>query len=398
MIPEIRKAYNNNFSEENYQAYLAALGNIYKDALTFRVAETPQFIPKDFTAKLFDCAEYIIDQVVDPNFLALTKNAIPKHLQVPNEQPYSDFIALDFGVCENADGSLEPKLIEMQGFPTLFGYQILHDEITRQFFDIPKGFSCYLNGYNKETYTQLLKDIILKGHKPENVILLEILPEQQKTKIDFYATEQAIGIKPVCLTALIKEGNNLYYMLNGNKTKIERIYNRIIFDDLDQQSPEIQEKGKLLLEPLNVSWAPHPNWFYRISKYTMPLIKHKYIPNTQFLNQITSIPTHLENYVLKPLFSFAGQGVIIDVTKADIEAVKDPENWILQEKVTYASVIQTPDEAAKFEIRLFYFWPPNAKRPIAVNNLTRLSKGKMVGVRYNANKTWVGGSLAYFEQ
>ena len=172
----------------------------------------------------------------------------------------------------------------------------------------------------------------------------------------------------------------------------------MIFDDLAQQSPEVQEKGKILFEELDVEWCPHPNWFYRISKYTLPLIRHPYVPPTFFLNEIKQLPTDLENFVLKPLFSFAGQGVVIDVTAADIEKVKDPENWILQRKVKYAEVIQTPDVPAKAEIRIFYFQKDANSRPIPVNNLARLSKGKMIGVRYNQDKEWVGGSYCLFEK
>jgi hypothetical protein len=230
------------------------------------------------------------------------------------------------------------------------------------------------------------------------VVLLEILPHQQKTKIDFYCTSEVTGIPIVCLTELIQEGMDLFYLANGVKTPIHRIYNRIIFDDLQQQSPEIQSKGKLLLDPLNVEWVPHPNWFYRISKHTLPFIQHAYVPSTRFLNEIKELPTDLENYVLKPLFSFAGQGVVIDIQASDLAAIKDPENWILQRKVKYADVIETPDGGAKAEIRIFYFWKDGEARPIATNNLARLSKGKMIGVRYNKDKEWVGGSLAYFEQ
>jgi hypothetical protein len=230
------------------------------------------------------------------------------------------------------------------------------------------------------------------------LVLLEILPHQQKTKIDFYCTSEVTGIPIVCLTELIQEGMDLFYLRDGIKTPIHRIYNRIIFDDLQQQSPEIQAKGKLLLDPLNVEWVPHPNWFYRISKHTLPFIQHPYVPSTRFLNEIVQLPTDLENYVLKPLFSFAGQGVVIDIQPEDLSAIKDPENWILQRKVKYADVIETPDGGAKAEIRIFYFWKDGEARPVATNNLARLSKGKMIGVRYNKDKEWVGGSLAYFEQ
>ncbi|MFM6926222.1 MAG: hypothetical protein ACKOU7_12020, partial [Ferruginibacter sp.] len=186
------------------------------------------------------------------------------------------------------------------------------------------------------------------------------------------------------------------YMNNGVKTAVKRIYNRLIFDDLQKQ----EGLGEIvdLTQPYDVEWAPHPNWFYRISKFTLPFIENPYVPQTYFLNELKQMPADLENYVLKPLFSFAGMGVVIDVTPADIEAVKDPENWILQKKVKYADVIKTPDEPAKAEIRLFYFWKKDWDRPVGVHNLARLSKGKMIGTRYNKNKEWVGGNVAFFEK
>ncbi len=399
MIPSIRSTYNSvDFSPEKYQDYLADLNSLHPGAIEFRVAETPVFCDKKFKEQILSACESIVDVIVSPGFQKLTDRAVPANVAVPNQDANTHFIAFDFGVCENEAGELEPQLIEMQGFPTLFAYQVYHTEITEKHFNIPSNFSSYLSGFEKETYVQLLKEIITDGHPKENVILLEIFPHKQKTRIDFYCTQDYIGIKPVCLTELIKEGNKLYYINDGIKTEVKRIYNRIIFDDLQQQSPEVQEKGKLLLEELDVEWVPHPNWFYRISKYTMPFIKHPYVPETMFLNEIEPLPTDLENYVLKPLFSFAGQGVVIDVTKDDIEKVRDPENWILQRKVKYAEVIQTPDVPAKVEIRIFYFWKEGEERPVATNNLARLSKGKMIGVRYNADKEWVGGSLVFFEK
>ena len=397
MIPAIRKAYNEAFTKEKYEAFLKELHSVFPGQVDFRVAETPIFVPKDFTKKILDACDSISDIITDPKFKELTKNAIPKHLQVPGENDHSHFIAFDFGICINEAGEYEPQLIEMQGFPTLFAYEVLIDDVFRKHFPVPEHFNCYLSGYNRESYIQLLKEIILGNEQPEHVILLEIFPRKQKTRIDFYCTEEYTGIKMVCLTELIKEGKKLYYINEGKKTEVKRIYNRVIFDDLQQQSAEVQEKGKIFFEELDVDWVPHPNWFYRISKYTLPFIKHPYVPATFFLNEVKQVPTDLENYVLKPLFSFAGQGVIIDVTKEDIDKVTDPENWILQRKVKYADVIQTPDVPAKAEIRMFYFWKDNTARPVAVNNLGRLSKGKMIGVRYNKDKEWVGGNFCYFE-
>jgi hypothetical protein len=307
-------------------------------------------------------------------------------------------IAFDFGVCTNDRGEYEPQLIEMQGFPTLFAWQVLLPEMHQQHFPWPAGFDMYLNGYNRESYVQMLQQIIIGDSSKENVVLLEILPHQQKTRVDFYATEKLLGIKTVCLTEIIKEGNQLYYNNEGKQVPIHRIYNRVIFDDLHQQSAEIQEKGKIFQEELAVTWIPHPNWFYRVSKFTLPFINHPNVPHTRFLNQLTDMPEDLDNYVVKPLFSFAGQGVIIDVTKEDIQNIQDPENWIIQRKVPYAAAIETPDGNAKAEIRLFYFLDPKTNKFVAANNLARLSKGKMVGVRYNKDKNWVGGTFCLFEQ
>ena len=398
MVPSIRKDFNKNFTKEKYEAFLKDLNSVHEGAIEFRVAETPVFVPKVFTKKMLNACESIVDIIVDPKFKELTKNAIPKHLQVQGENNHSHFIAFDFGICINEAREYEPQLIEMQGFPTLFAYEVLLDDIFRKHFPVPTNYSIYLDKYERGSYLKLLKEIIIGNEKPENVILLEVFPHKQKTRIDFYCTQDYLDIKPVCLTELIHEGKKLYYLNEGKKTEIKRIYNRVIFDDLQQQSPEVQAKGNILFEDLDVDWVPHPNWFYRISKYTLPFIHHPYVPTTYFLNEIKQMPVDLENYVLKPLFSFAGQGVVIDVTPADIEKVKDPENWILQRKVKYADVIETPDVPAKAEIRIFYFWKDGVERPVATNNLARLSKGKMIGVRYNKDKEWVGGSFCLFEK
>ena len=392
----LRELFNRNFSDKKYDSFLQQIENLHPGSLEFRVAETPIFVPKDFTQKMLAACEDIIDVIVQPDFKSLTERAIPAGLQVANEKDYSDFIAFDFGVCENENGELEPQLIEMQGFPTLFGFQVFHTKITREFAQVPTTHDAYLNGYDEASYLQLIKEIIVADANPEQVILLEIYPEQQKTRIDFYCTEDLLGISTVCLTKLIGEGNKLYYEKEGRKIEIKRIYNRLIFDDLYQQ--ELPATIIDFTHPWEVEWVSHPNWFYRISKFTLPLIKNAFVPPTYYLNSLATIPEDLENYVLKPLFSFAGMGVVIDVTKEDVANVKDPENWILQRKVKYADVIQTPDGTAKAEIRLFYFWKKGWLRPVGALNLSRLSKGKMIGTRYNQDKTWVGGTVSFFEK
>ncbi len=399
MVPGLRKTFNENFSKEKYENFLADLDSKHPGAIEFRVAETPEFIDKAFTQKLLDACESIIDVIVDPHFKALTDRSIPKGENVPNETSISHMIAFDFGICVNEANELEPQLIEMQGFPTLFGFQVYYPDVLKKHFSIPANYTQYLGNYNRESYIKDLKEVIIGSTPVENVILLEIKPHKQKTRIDFYCTQDYIGIQPVCITDLIQEGKKLYYINDATKQKtlVKRIYNRIIFDDLNAQKDTLGSFPDIT-QAFDVEWVPHPNWFYRISKFTLPFIKHPFVPATYFLNEIKQIPSDLENYVLKPLFSFAGQGVVIDVTKKDIEQVKEPENWILQRKVTYADVIETPDIPAKCEIRMMYIWKDGEPRPKAAVNLTRLSKGKMIGVRYNKDKEWVGGSVAFFER
>ena len=397
MIPELREQFNKNFTQKIYIDFLKDLESKHPGDIAFRVAETPIFIPKDFTKKMIGACESIVDFIKDPAFIKLTNRAIPTGENVPGENDHSHFIIFDFGICENEKGEMEPQLIEMQGFPSIFGFQAYYPQILEKHFSIPENFSSYLDGYNVDTYLQFLKEIILGDHDPENVILLEIKPHKQKTRIDYYCTQDYLHIPIVCLTELVKEGSKLFYKKDGSKIEVKRIYNRIIFDELTQIKKDLGNVVDIT-QPLDIEWVPHPNWFYRISKFTLPFINNPYVPETFFLNEVKQLPGDLENFVLKPLFSFAGQGVIIDVTKEDIDKVADPENWILQRKVKYADVIKTPDVPSKAEIRIFYLWKDGMERPVVVTNLARLSKGKMIGVRYNMDKDWVGASVCYFEK
>ena len=391
----LRDKFNKNFTEEKYRNYMKSIDAVSPGTLDFRIAETPIFIPKDFTKKMLGACEDIIDIIVAPNFKTLTERSIQDDVRVPGDEGHAECMVFDFGICENAAGEYEPQLIEMQGFPTLFAFQTFQSEIAAKYAELPADYSSYLNGYTKETCVDLLKEIIVGDDKLEEVILLEIFPDQQKTLIDFYATKQLLGIETVCLTKLKADGSTLFYIKeNGQKQVVKRIYNRLIFDDLQQQ--ENLSKIIDLKKEYDVKWVPHPNWFYRISKFTLPFIDNPYVPETFFLNEVT-MPVNLNEFVLKPLFSFAGMGVVIDVTQEDIDNISDPENWILQKKVNYAPIILTPDEPAKAEVRLFYFWKDEWVRPMAVHNLARLSKGKMIGTRYNKDKTWVGGTIAFFE-
>jgi hypothetical protein len=397
MIPHVRALFNNSFTEEKYQSFLADLNTKHPGAIEFRVAETPVFVPDDFREKMISACEAIVDIITKPGFNSGSDKAIPVTDFVPGEETHPHFIAFDFGVCINEKKELEPQLIEMQGFPTLYAFQVFYPEIVQKHFPVTEDFTQYLGGYTRAGYLEDLKKILLGNEDPETTILLEIKPHEQKTRIDFYCTQDYFGIQPVCITELTAEGKQLFYFHEKKKKKIrvKRIYNRIIFDDLHTQKDTLGNHIDLNAE-WDVEWIPHPNWFYRISKHTLPFIKHPYVPETKFLDQVKTFPSDLGNYVLKPLFSFAGQGVVIDIGPEDLYSIKDPSNWILQKKVNYAPVIQTPDDPAKVEIRIMYLWPQGASRPRPAINLARLSKGKMIGVRYNKDRSWVGGSVAFF--
>jgi len=423
MIASIRQKFNTAFTEEAYQNYLDSLNTPFPGVLDFSVAETPIFIGKDFTEKVLATGDYVNQVIQSDSFKSITEPSLENVALFPNETALPQCIVMDFAIAMNEHNEIAPALIELQGFPSLFAYEVLQDECIRQNYSIPSGFSPYLNGYTKEKYMHHL-ETILKGdtlidtkknldtnnrnisdstkdtlkHSNKHTVLLEILPHQQKTRIDFYCTEKYFTIPIVCITEIFVVENHLFYERAGKKIKIDRIYNRIVLDELKNQTKEIQDKGALLWANLDIEWVSHPHHFFRISKFLLPFLKHTYIPKTQFVDQLTSIPTALDKYILKPLFSFAGQGVIIDISADDIMSIKDPSAWILQEKVEYANCIETPTGPAKAELRLFYFWDEASQKYIATMNLARLSKGKMIGVDYNKNKQWVGGSLAYFEK
>jgi hypothetical protein len=396
MNPSAREKYNANFTDQKYERFLEDLNRGLQSPIAFRVAETPVFLTDDFKDKLISAGVDIVSTILQPDFKQLTERAIPDKWRVANENDQPHFIALDFGVCKDEKGNIVPKLIELQGFPSLYGFQVCLADSYQENFNISDDWSVYFNGLDKAGYIDLLKKTIVGDYDPSAVVLMDVNAPEQKTSVDFYLTQKYIGTPVVSLADLEREGTQLFYRVNGEKKLIKRIYNRLIFDEIDND-PHIFDKVVDIRQPLDVEWITHPNWFYRISKFTMPFLKGDYIPKTQFLHEVKDIPADLENYVLKPLFSFAGQGVIIDVSKNDIENIKDPENWILQQKVNYEPVVKAPDGGVKVEIRLLYLWPNGDEKPTLAINLARLSRGKMIGVRYNKDFDWVGGTIAFMK-
>lgn len=397
MIESVRKIFNQQFSEKKYADFLADLDREFNHKITFRVAETPVFVGKEFKQKLFKAADEIIDFIVQPGFKKAMQPALPDSLRVPNEDAHTLFLALDFAVCTDGSDDLVPRLIEMQGFPSMFGYQDLLGNKFRQHYKLPSNFEFHFNETSESYWAQLRKAIV-KEHDPENVILLEIDPLKQNTAIDFLVTQHHLGVQPVHLGDVIIRNRKLFYKKNKVEVPIHRIYNRVIFDEL--LAKKDLKTDFHLTEDVDVEWAGHPNWFYYISKYTMPFLTSTSVPDCKFLNEYSALPSDLDQYVLKPLFSFSGSGVIFNVTEKDISEIAQNErhNFMLQRKVHYQPVVQAPDGLVKTEIRLLFLWDEGAARPKLITNLARLSRGDMIGVKYNKDKTWVGGTVGFFEK
>jgi hypothetical protein len=395
MIDSIRQQFNQEFSQEKYAALLKDIAADFDFAPTFRIAETPFFIPKALQKQIFEGCNQVIEFIKRPDFKQLTQRSIELNTAVPNEDAHTQFLAIDFGICEEA-GQLIPKLIEVQGFPSIFNFQFNLNRKIQKAYPFLGQLSPYPDGIDEGSYLRKLKEVILGDFTAQEVVLLEIEPEKQNTKIDFFYAKRDLGIPIVCVTEVIKEGKQLFYKdAEGKKIRIRRIYNRVIFDELNLRKDLILQFS--FEEALDVEWAGHPNWYTRISKFILPFLKGPYFIETRLLSELESIPEDLENYVLKPLFSFSGAGVIFHVKKEDVEAIKEKDLYILQKKVHYAPVIQSPDGKVKVEVRILCLWPEKDESPTIVGNLARLSRGEMIGVKFNKDKDWVGGSIGLFE-
>lgn len=391
MIPKYRKQFNQEFSDEKYKKLKEILQQKGGLEPGFRISESPIFLTKEFESKLLDASESIISQIKALPAETLQK-AIPENYKVPNDTNQPHFFTIDFGVCKSENGDIEPQLIELQAFPSLYAFQKIYEDT---FCEVYPFLSEIRNPMPQENFKKYLKDLIIGDEHPENVILLEIFPEKQKTAIDFALTERLLGIKTVCLTKVKKEGKKLYYEHEGKLVEIKRIYNRVIFDELDR-IPDLKTEFDFR-EDVDVKWITHPNWFFKISKFLLPLLKHQFVPKSYFLHEFPE-NENLENFVLKPLFSFAGSGVNLNPTQEITDAIKDKENYILQRKVTYEPLFEDINgEFSKAEIRLLYIWKENDERPILLENLGRMTKAAMVNVDFNKKDAiWIGSSNAFF--
>jgi len=395
MIPALREEFNRNFTPEKYQHFLRRLDEVSRTRIEFRVSETPCFVPSHLMNKLARYGRELVLQLMDnPEYRRASDVAVPAQYNVPNESPLPMFVAVDFGLTRDAAGRLMPKLVELQAFPSLYGYQqaAAHQYIESYGLKLSPDRSIYLAGFVRDSYWRLLRQIIVADHDPEQVILMEIDPEHQKTLPDFLITQRELGIAIVDIRSLTKRGKKLFYRKDGREIEVRRIYNRCIVDELERKGVTLPFDMR---DELDVEWAGHPNWYFRISKFSIPYLKHACVPKTWFLDQLPELQRDNENYLLKPLYSFAGVGIKFAPTKSDIDAIPPDQrhNYILQERLRFEPVIQTPHGPTQMEIRMMYVWPEDGELT-PVLPLVRMGRGIMMGVDHNKNLEWVGGSAA----
>src|SRR5581483_5874150 len=394
MIPYLRQRFNHSFSPAKYQAFLRRMDEACGTHVQFRLCETPCFFPKSLLDRMAQAGEELIRQLVEnPAYRAKSDEAVPAEFKVPNEPAHPLFVQVDFGLVRGADGGLQPKLVELQAFPSLYAYQgLLAQEYIDSYGLQDQSLKYFFGGLGNVSYRELLARAILGTHDPENVVLMEIHPSQQKTLPDFLLTEKLLGVRTVDIVDIRKDGSRLYYDHGGKRIPIRRIYNRAIVDELERKNVK---PGFDWRDDLDVEWAGHHNWYFRISKFSIPYLKHDSVPRTWFLNELREIPPDLENYALKPLYSFAGLGVVIAPSKEEIAAIaadKRP-HYILQERVDFAPVIETPFGGTKAEVRVMYIWLEELK---PVLTIIRMGRGLMMGVDHNKNMEWVGASAGLY--
>jgi hypothetical protein len=394
MDQRFRQLFNAQFTPAVYERYVRDLSARLDTTFSFRLAETPLFLPDDFKQKAVEGATAIVEQLSDPALIEQMKAAIPERWNTPGMDALPNLAQVDFAVVRE-NGVLVPKLIELQGFPSLTSLQLVQRDAWRDTLATLDGldvaWSCWYSGYDRESFLDLARRTIVGLHDPAEVILMDIDPPSQKTYPDFAATKKLFDVDAVDPTSLVRRGKKLF---RADGTPVRRIYNRVVFDELIQKRIELPFDYR---EELDVEWAPHPNWYWVWSKYSLPFLRHESVPKATFVSDLERVPDDLSGYVLKPLFSFAGGGVNVEPTRADIDAIPAAERhaWCLQEKIEYEPALIAADGGGvKVEIRLMFLRPDDESKPILSQNLVRLSRGKMLGVDFNKDFTWVGSSVA----
>ena len=404
MIPELRASFNATWTDAQFRDLVARLEMRTGATLGFPLSETPCFLPRSLMATLAATGLTLINQILDtPDAMAAAEAAVPERFRPSSSlgaggagaEPIPTFAQVDFGLVRDADGAIKPQLVELQAFASLYGFQLAVAEAYRDAFDLPASLDLYLEDLTADRYYSLVADAIVGDHDPAEVVLMEIQPRQQKTWPDFVVTEQMWGVRAVDTAEVMREGRRLYYRRDGKLTPIKRIYNRVIPDELERKQIQLSFGYG---DDLDVEWAGHPAWYFRLSKFSIPWLTHASVPETRFLEGIEQLPLDRERYLLKPLFSFAGGGIVFAPTDAQIAAIPHAErkNYILQERVAFAPVIDTPEGPTQVEIRIMYVREGARLRPVLP--LLRMGRGKMMGVDHNKGLRWVGASAGFISR
>ncbi|SNS73422.1 hypothetical protein SAMN05421770_102112 [Granulicella rosea] len=401
MLQPLRAEFNQTkFSPERYAALVEHLCERTRARIEFRICETPVFLPQALLEEMADAGRVLTHQLIDnPEYMRLSDGAIPERYRLGNDNPRPNFMTVDFGVVRGEDGLLRPKLVELQAFPSVFGYQDLLARSYREVYGLDPSLSGYLDGHTEASYWELLRRTIVGSHDPRHVVLLEVDPEGQKTLPDFHVYEDRLSIATVDIAKVKQEGRRLFYQRDGEWIAIKRIFNRTIVDELERRGIV---PGFDYRDELDVEWAGHPNWYFRISKFSIPHLHHPSVPTAVFLDDWFAgrgrdrLPESREEILLKPLYSFAGKGIQFAPTDAELAAIPEADRslYLLQERVHFEPLIETPFGMTQAEVRIMYVWPDDepAMRPLI--SLVRLGRGLMMGVDHNRNQEWVGGSAA----
>lgn len=394
MIPEYRNEFNQRFTPDKYHRAVARMTERTGQAIPFRIAESPIFIPASFLEAMERTSEEIIGQLQgNPDYWEAAERIIPAEYRAPNEDFHPTFLIFDYAVAHTGEGATEPRLIEMQGFPSLLAFQYYLSRDFQETYALAAELKFLSGGLSEDGFANLFRRAVLNGHAPEQVALVDVRPWEQSTRPDFQLTERLCpGLAILCPTDLRASGRRLYYRREGREIPLRRIVHRVVWEELSKVQGEMHFR---YTDDVEMEWANHPNWFFKYSKFSLPYLRHPNVPKAYFLERLDRYPEDLQNYILKPLFSFSGNGLALDLDKERLDAVPAAERgqWILQEKVHYAEAIAALDGTVRCEIRLMYLW---LDRPICAMTLPRMSRGRLMGCAYNKTEPWTGHGLGFF--
>lgn len=397
MVPDLRAAFNQAWTDRQFRDLVSRLEMRTGAPLGFPISETPCFFPQSLMASLAATGLDLVNQILgSAEAMAAAETIVPERYRGSGAEPVPTFVQVDFGLVRNASGAIEPKLVELQAFASLYGFQVAVAEAYRDAFSLPRSLHLFLDHLDAARYHALIGRAIAGDHDPREVVLMEIEPRTQKTWPDFVITEQLWGVRAIDVAEVKREGRRLYYRRDGQPTQIKRIYNRVIPEELERKRIQLPFGYG---DDLEVEWAGHPSWYFKISKFSIPWLQHPSVPDTHLLAGIESLPADRSRYLLKPLFSFAGGGIIFGPTDAQIAAIPMSErhNYILQERIDFTPVIDTPEGPAQAEIRIMYVHDFSTGRLRPVLPLVRMGRGKMMGVDHNKGLRWVGASAGLID-